>query len=124
MREEFSKNKRLYSPYILSSYLLLLGIVNYFYSSYFLFLIDFPAGKDSARSAFLICGAFLIFQIYNISTVFYQRLIDTIVVMGFVLNLVYPTMCLIGIFIFTPSYLYLVFIHFIIFYFILNDKNK
>ena len=124
MREESLKNKRLYSPYILCSYLLLLGIVNYFYSTYFFFLDDFPAAQDSARSAFLIGGAFFIFQIYNISTVLYQRLIDTIVVMGLVLNFVYPTMCLIGVFIFSPNYFILVFIHFIIFYFILNDKNK
>ena len=124
MREEFSENKRLYSPYILCSYLLLLGIVNYFYSTYFFFLDDFPTEQDSARSAFLIAGAFFIFQIYNISTILYQRLIDTIVVMGLVLNLVYPTMCFLGALIFSPNYFYLVFIHFIICYFILNDKNK
>ena len=124
MREESLKNKRLYSPYILCSYLLLLGVVNYFYSTYFFFLDDFPTAQDSARSAFLIGGAFFIFQIYNISTVLYKRLIDTIVVMGLVLNLVYPTMCFLGAFIFSPNYFYLVFIHFTIFYFILNDKNK
>ena len=124
MKEEFLENKRLYSPYILCSYLLLLGVVNYFYSTYFFFLDDFPSAQDSARSAFLIGGAFFIFQIYNTSTVLYQRLIDTFVVILLILTLVYPTMCLIGIFIFSTSYLYFVFINLTIIYIILNDKNK
>ena len=124
MREESLKNKRLYSPYILCSYLLLLGVINYIYSTYFFFLDDFPTAQDSARSAFLIGGAFFIFQIYNISTVLYQRLIDTFVVIALILTLVYPTMCLIGVFIFSPSYLYLLFMNLTIIYIVLNDKNK
>ena len=86
MKEEFSENKRLYSPYILCSYAFALGVINYFYSTYFFFLDDFPHAQDDARSVFLIGGAFFIFQIYNHSTVLYQRLIDTIVVMALILT--------------------------------------
>ena len=124
MKEEFSENKRLYSPYVLCSYTLVLGVINYFNSTYFFFLQDFPNAQDNARSAFLIGGAFFIFQIYNHSTLLYQRLIDTFVVIALILTLVYPTMCVIGIFIFSPSYLYLVFLNLTIIYIVLNDKNK
>ena len=124
MKEEFSENKRLYSPYVLCSYTLVLGVINYFNSTYFFFLQDFPNAQDNARSAFLIGGAFFIFQIYNHSTLLYQRLIDTFVVIALILTLVYPTMCVIGIFIFSPSYLYLVFLNLTLIYIVLNDKNK
>ena len=124
MKEEFSENKRLYSPYVLCSYTLVLGIINYFNSTYFFFLQDFPNAQDNARSAFLIGGAFFIFQIYNHSTILYQRLTDTIVVIALILTLVYPTMCVIGVFIFSPSYLYFVFMNLTIIYIVLNDKNK
>lgn len=124
MKEEFSENKRLFSPYILCGYTLVLGVVNYFNSTYFFFLEDFPNAQDNTRSAFLIGGAFFIFQIYNHSRTLYQRLIDTFVVILLILTLVYPTMCLIGVFIFSTSYLYFVFINLTIIYIILNDKNK
>lgn len=124
MKEEFSENKRLYSPYILCVYMLSVGLINYFYPSYLIVFEDFPNAQDDARSAFLIGGAFFIFQIYNHSTVLYQRLIDTLIVILLILTLVYPTMCLIGIFIFSTSYLYFVFINLTIIYIILNDKNK
>jgi hypothetical protein len=124
MKEEFSENKRLYSPYILCVYMLSVGLINYFYPSYLIVFEDFPNAQDDARSAFLIGGAFFIFQIYNHSTVLYQRLIDTLIVILLILTLVYPTMCLIGVFIFSTSYLYFVFINLTIIYIILNDKNK
>ena len=124
MKEEFSENKRLYSPYILCGYILFLGIMNYFHSTYFFFFEDFPNAQDDGRSAFLIGGAFFIFQIYNHSTVLYQRLIDTLIVIALILTLVYPTMCVLGVFIFSPSYLYFLFTNLIIIYIVLNDKNK
>jgi len=124
MKEEFSENKRLYSPYVLCGYTLLLGVINYFNSTYFFFFQVFPNAQDNSRSAFLIGGAFFIFQIYNHSTILYQRLIDTFVVIALILTLVYPTMCVIGIFIFSPSYLYLLFMNLTIIYIVLNDKNK
>ncbi|MDA9228246.1 hypothetical protein N9O83_03625 [Flavobacteriales bacterium] len=124
MKEEFLENKRLYSPYILCVYLLLVGLITYFYPSDFLFFKDLPLAKDPARSAFLISGAFFIFQIYNVSTVLYQRLIDTIVVIALILTLLYPLMCFVGGYIFSPIYFYFVFINLLIIYFILNDKNK
>ena len=124
MKEKFSENKRLYSPYVLCGYTLILGIINYFNSTYFFFLEDFPNAQDNARSAFLIGGSFFIFQIYNHSTILYQRLIDTFVIIVLILTLVYPTMCVIGVFIFSPAYLYLLFLNLIIIYIVLNDKNK
>jgi len=124
MKEEFSENKRLYSPYVLCGYTLVLGVINYFNSTYFFFLQDFPNAQDNSRSAFLIGGAFFIFQIYNHSTILYQRLIDTFAVIALILTLVYPTMCLIGVFIFSPAYLYLLFLNLTIIYIVLNDKNK
>ena len=124
MKEEFSENKRLYSPYILCVYMLSVGLINYFYPSYLIVFEDFPNAQDNARSAFLIGGAFFIFQIYNHSTILYQRLIDTFVVILLTLTLVYPTMCLIGVFIFSPSYLYFVFLNLTLIYLILRDKNK
>jgi hypothetical protein len=104
--------------------MLSVGLINYFNPSYLIVFEDFPNAQDDARSAFLISGAFFIFQIYNHSTVLYQRLIDTLVVILLILTLVYPTMCLIGVFIFSTSYLYFVFINLTIIYIILNDKNK
>jgi hypothetical protein len=124
MKEEFSENKRLYSPYILCVYMLSVGLINYFYPSYLIVFEDFPNAQDDGRSVFLISGAFFIFQIYNHSTVLYQRLIDTLVVILLILTLVYPTMCLIGVFIFSTSYLYFVFLNLTIIYLILRDKNK
>ena len=123
MKEE-SSDKIYYSVYVLTIYLFLLGIFNYFYSTYFFFLNDFPSGQDSARSAFLIGASFLIYQIYNISKEYYIRLIDTFIVMEFTLTMVYPTFCVLGVFIFQPVYLIFVFIHFIIISFHLYDKNK
>ena len=124
MKEEFSENKRLYSPYILCIYMLSLGLINYFIPSYLIVFNNFPNAQDDGRSVFLISGAFFIFQIYNHSTVLYQRLIDTLVVILLILTLVYPTMCLIGVFIFSTSYLYFVFLNLTIIYLILRDKNK
>jgi hypothetical protein len=124
MKEEFSENKRLYSPYILCVYMLSVGLINYFYPSYLIVFEDFPNAQDDGRSVFLISGAFFIFQIYNHSIILYQRLIDTFVVILLILTLVYPTMCLIGVFIFSTSYLFFVFINLTIIYIILNDKNK
>jgi hypothetical protein len=124
MKEEFSENKRLYSPYILCVYMLSVGLINYFYPSYLIVFEDFPNAQDDGRSVFLISGAFFIFQIYNHSITLYQRLIDTFVVILLILTLVYPTMCLIGVFIFSTSYLFFVFINLTIIYIILNDKNK
>ena len=124
MKEEFSENKRLYSPYILCIYMLSVGLINYFIPSYLIVFNNFPNAQDDGRSVFLISGAFFIFQIYNHSTVLYQRLIDTLVVILLILTLVYPTMCLIGVFIFSTSYLYFVFINLTIIFIILNDKNK
>ena len=123
MREE-SSSKIYYSVYLFTSYLFLIGISNYFYSTYFFFLEEFPSAQDSARSAFLIGSAFLIFQIYNIDKKYYQRLIDTFVVMAFTLTMVYPTFCVLGIFIFQPVYLLFILIHFLIIGTLLYDKNK
>ena len=124
MKEEFSENKRLYSPYILCVYMLSVGLINYFYPSYLIVFEDFPNAQDDGRSVFLISGAFFIFQIYNHSIILYQRLIDTFVVIFLILTLVYPTMCLIGVFIFSTSYLYFVFLNLTLLYLILRDKNK
>ena len=124
MKEEFSENKRLYSPYILCIYILSVGLINYFIPSYLIIFNDFPNAQDDARSVFLIAGSFFIFQIYNHSIILYQRLIDTFVVILLTLTLVYPTMCLIGVFIFSTSYLYFVFLNLTIIYLILRDKNK
>lgn len=122
--KEKSSDKRYYSVYIFTSYLFLIGISNYFYSTYFFFLEEFPSAQDSARSAFLIGSAFLIFQIYNIDKKYYQRLIDTFVVMSFTLTMVYPTFCMLGVFIFKPIYILFIIIHFLIIKALLYDKNK
>ena len=119
-----SSNKIYYSAYLFTSYLFLIGIFNYFFSTYFFFLKDFPAAHDSSRSAFLIGSAFLIFQIYNIDKKYYHRLIDTFVVMAFTLSMVYPTFCVLGVFIFNPIYILFVIIHFLIIASLLYDKNK
>ena len=124
MKEDYLKGKILYSAYFLSIYLLLIGVFNYFYSTYFFFLDEFPNAQDSSRSAFLIGGAFLIFQIYNTSKELYQRLIDTIIVMILTLTMVYPTFCVLEVFIFQPIYLLFVSLHFLLFITLLYDKNK
>lgn len=122
--KEKSSNKRYYSAYIFTVYLLIVGVFNYFYSTYFFFMDDFPSANDSSRSAFLIGSAFLIFQIYNVDKEFYKRLIDTFVVMAFTLTMVYPTFCVLGVFIFKPVYLLFIIIHFLIIGALLYDKNK
>tara|TARA_B100001540_G_C15312625_1_gene419949 strand:- start:154 stop:525 length:372 start_codon:yes stop_codon:yes gene_type:complete len=119
-----SSNKRYYSAYIFTIYLFIIGVFNYFYSTYFFFLEDFPSAHDSSRSAFLIGSAFLIFQIYNIDKEFYKRLIDTFIVMAFTLTMVYPTFCVLGVFIFSPVYILFIIIHFLIIGALLYDKNK
>ena len=122
--KEKSSNKIYYSVYIFTIYLFILGVFNYFFSTYFFFLDDFPNAQDSPRSAFLIGSAFLIFQIYNIDKKYYQRLIDTFIVMAFILTMVYPTFCVLGVFIFNPVYILFIIIHFLIIAALLYDKNK
>ena len=122
--KEKSSNKIYYSVYFLTTYLLLIGLSNYFFSTYFFFLDEFPNAQDSSRSAFLIGSAFLIYQIYNIDKKYYQRLIDTFVVMEFILTMVYPFFCVLGVFIFNPTYIIFIIIHFLIIISQLHDKNK
>lgn len=124
MKENYLEGKVFYSAYFLSIYLFIIGVFNYFYSTYFFFLDEFPNAQDSSRSAFLIGGAFLIFQIYNTSKELYQRLIDSIIVMILTLTMVYPTFCVLEVFIFQPIYLLFVLLHFLIFITLLYDKNK
>tara|TARA_B100002019_G_C21110802_1_gene518307 strand:- start:46 stop:417 length:372 start_codon:yes stop_codon:yes gene_type:complete len=122
--KEKSSNKIYYSAYIFTFYLFILGVFNYFYSTYFFFMEDFPSANDSARSAFLIGSSFLIFQIYNIDKEYFKRLIDTFIVMAFTLTMVYPTFCVLGVFIFKPVYILFIIIHFLIIGALLYDKNK
>ena len=122
--KEKSSNKGYYSAYIFTFYLFILGVFNYFYSTYFFFMEDFPSANDSARSAFLIGSSFLIFQIYNIDKEYFKRLIDTFIVMAFTLTMVYPIFCVLGVFIFNPVYILFVITHFLIIGALLYDKNK
>ena len=124
MKGNYLESKIFYSAYFLSTYLFVLGVFNYLYSTYFYFLDEFPYAQDSSRSAFLIGGSFIIFQIYNTSKELYQRLIDSIIVMLLTLTMVYPTFCLLEVFIFQPIYLLFVLLHFLIFLNLLYDKNK
>ena len=124
MKENYLEGKVFYSAYFLSTYLFVIGVFNFFYSTYFFFLDEFTNAQDSSRSAFLIGGSFLIFQIYNTSKELYQRFIDTIIIMILTLTMVYPTFCVLGVFIFQPIYLFFVFLHFLIFITLLYDKNK
>ena len=50
MKEEFSENKRLYSPYILCIYMLSVGLINYFIPSYLIIFNDFPNAQDDASA--------------------------------------------------------------------------
>ena len=122
--KEKSSNKIYYSAYILTIYLFVIGVFNYFYSTYFFFMEDFPSANDSSRSAFLIGSSFLIFQIYNTDKEYFKRLIDTFIVMAFTLTMVYPTFCVLGVFIFKPVYILFIIIHFLIIGALLYDKNK
>tara|TARA_B100001758_G_scaffold126661_1_gene108948 strand:- start:374 stop:748 length:375 start_codon:yes stop_codon:yes gene_type:complete len=124
MKEDYLESKVFYSAYFLPIYLFVIGVFNYFYSTYFFFLDEFPNAQDSSRSAFLIGGAFLIFQIYNTSKELYHRLIDSIIVMILTLTMVYPTFCVLEVFIFQPIYLLFVLLHFLILITLLYDKNK
>ena len=123
--KEKSSNKIYYSAYIFTFYLFILGVFNYFYSTYFFFMEDFPSANDSSRSAFLIGSAFLIFQIYNIDKEYFKRLIDTFIVMAFTLTMVYILLfvCLVYLF-FKPVYILFILIHFLIIGALLYDKNK
>ena len=122
--KEKSSNKIYYSAYIFTIYLFVIGVFNYFYSTYFFFMEDFPSANDSSRSAFLIGSSFLIFQIYNTDKEYFKRLIDTFIVMAFTLTMVYPTFCVLGVFIFKPVYILFIIIHFLIIGALLYDKNK
>ena len=122
--KEKSSNKIYYSAYIFTIYLFVIGVFNYFYSTYFFFMEDFPSANDSSRSAFLIGSSFLIFQIYNTDKKYFIRLIDTFIVMAFTLTMVYPTFCVLGVFIFKPVYILFIIIHFLIIGTLLYDKNK
>ena len=122
--KEKSSNKIYNSVYIFTIYLFILGVFNYFFSTYFFFMEDFPSANDSSRSAFLIGSAFLIFQIYNVDKEYFKRLIDTFIVMSFTLTMVYPTFCVLGVFIFKPVYILFIIIHFLIIGALLYDKNK
>ena len=131
MKENYLESKVFYSAYFLSIYLFVIGVFNYLYPFikeiefiHSFFQSSFPNSQDPARSAFLIGGAFLIFQIYNISKELYQRLIDSIIVMAITLTMIYPTFCVLEVFIFQPIYLLFVLLHFLIIITLLYDKNK
>ena len=124
MKENYLESKVFYSAYFLSIYLFAIGVFNYFYSTYFFFLEEFPNAQDSSRSAFLIGGAFLFFQIYNTSKKLYQRLVDSIIVILLIFTMVYPIFCVLEVFIFEPIYFLFVLLHFLIVISLLYDKNK
>lgn len=109
----------------------MIGIFNYLYIYigqidfvHVFFVSEFPDSRDPSRSAFLIGSAFLIFQIYNIDKEYFKRLIDTFIVLAFTLSMIYPTFCVLGVFIFSSSYIYFIIIHFLIIGALLYDKNK
>jgi len=124
MKESSSRDKPLYSVYCLTFYWFFLGVISYFYSTYWFFLEDSTITRDPSRAVFLFSAAMLTYQIYNISRELYQRLIDTLIVILFVMLIVYPTFCLFQIFIFNPIYFVFVFFHFLIIISMLYDKNK
>ena len=124
MKESSSRDKPLYSVYFVVFYWFFLGVITYFYSTYWFFLEDSTITRDPSRAVFLFSAAMLTYQIYNISRELYQRLIDTIIVILFVMLIVYPTFCLFQIFIFNPVYFIFVFSHFLIIISMLYDKNK
>ena len=124
MKESSSRDKPLYSVYFVVFYWFFLGVITYFYSTYWFFLEDSTITRDPSRAVFLFSAAILTYQIYNISKQLYQRLIDTIIVMLFVMLIIYPTFCLFGAFIFNLTYLVFVFFHFLIIISMLYDKNR
>lgn len=116
-------NISLYSPFFLVIYCFISGFIDLFFAekiSEFLNLNSF----DSSRYLFFFTGGLLIFQIYRTSKILFIELIDTFIIMLFILSILYPLFCVFDLFIFNLNYLFFLAIHFLLILHLLYDKNR
>jgi hypothetical protein len=116
-------NISLYSSYFLVIYCFISGFIDLFFAekiSEFLNLNSF----DSSRYLFFFTGGLLIFQIYRTSKLLFIELIDTFIIMLFILSILYPLFCVFDLFIFNLNYLFFLAIHFLLISHLLYDKNR
>lgn len=116
-------NISLYSPFFLVIYCFISGFIDLFFAekiSEFLNLNSF----DSSRYLFFFTGGLLIFQIYRTSKLLFIELIDTFIIMLFILSILYPLFCVFDLFIFNLNYLFFLAIHFLLILHLLYDKNR
>ena len=123
MSKKSLNNKNSYSSYTIIIYCFICGFINFFYSetiSEFLNLKSY----NSSRYLFFFTGGLLIFHIYFISKFLFIRLIDTFIVMLFILAITYPLFCVFDLLVFNLNYLLVLVIHFLLILHLLYDKNK
>ena len=116
-------NISLYSPFFLVIYCFISAFIDLFFAekiSEFLNLNSF----DSSRYLFFFTGGLLIFQIYRTSKILFIELIDTFIIMLFILSILYPLFCVFDLLIFNLNYLFFLAIHFLLILHLLYDKNR
>lgn len=116
-------NISLYSPFFLVIYCFISGFIDLFFAekiSEFLNLNSF----DSSRYLFFFTGGLLIFQIYRTSKLLFIELIDTFIIMLFILSILYPLFCVFDLLVFNLNYLFFLAIHFLLILHLLYDKNR
>lgn len=123
MSKKSLNNKNFYSSYTIIIYCFIFGFINFFYSetiSEFLNLKSY----NSLIYLFFFTGGLLILQIYRTSKLLFIELIDTLIVMLFILAITYPLFCVFDLLIFNLNYLLVLAIHFLLILHLLYDKNK
>ena len=116
-------NISLYSPFFLVIYCFISGFIDLFFAEKISELLNLNS-FDSSRYLFFFTGGLLIFQIYRTSKLLFIELIDTFIIMLFILSILYPLFCVFDLFIFNLNYLFFLAIHFLLILHLLYDKNR
>ena len=123
MSRKSLNNISLYSAYSVIIYCFISGFIDLFFAekiNEFLNLKSF----DSSRYLFFLTGGLLIFQIYRTSKLLFIELIDTFIILLFILSITYPLFCVFDLLIFNLNYLFFLAIHFLLILHLLYDKNR
>jgi hypothetical protein len=123
MKDKSLNNISYYSAYSLIIYFELLGIFNLIFPAKITQVLNLQTSVEISW-LYLILGGLLISQIYRISKSLFLKLIDTFIIILFVLSVIYPIFCVLGLLIFNLSYLFFMLIHFLLILHLLYDKNK
>ena len=123
MKDKSLNNISYYSVYSLIIYFEVLGIFSLIFPAIIPQVLNLQTFVEISW-LYLILGGLLISQIYRISKSLFLKLIDTFIIILFVLSVIYPIFCVLGLLIFNLYFLFFMLIHFLLILHLLYDKNK